>query len=188
MADKLNQKSDIELCKMLGGDKKTAKLAFDEIYQRYSQRVYTYCKKYVNNQDLADDIFQEVFLQLYTSSSKGIEIKNLSPFLLTIARNKCFNENSRLSNNTTSIEDFDIGFTDRNYLENEEISNIVNLAINALPEQYREVIIMKEHLDMSYQEIADATNQALSNVRIKIYRAKEKLREILEPYLNDIRD
>jgi RNA polymerase sigma-70 factor (ECF subfamily) len=71
-------------------------------------------------------------------------------------------------------------------LENKEIKNIVNLAIDSLPEQYKEIIIMKENMDMSYNEIAKVLDLSLSAVRIRIFRAKEKLKNILTPYLKDL--
>jgi RNA polymerase sigma-70 factor (ECF subfamily) len=187
MSEDLKNISDYDVYQMLRGDKKMARLAFDEIYARYSQRIYTYCRKIINNKNFAEDVFQDVFTQLYTSSKEGADIKNLAGFLITMTRNKCYNENIRIANTFTTLEDVDLSYSD-NDLETSELNKILNLAINSLPEQFKEVIVMKEHLDMSYAEIAKSIGQSVAAVRIRIYRAKEKLREILIPFLSDLQD
>lgn len=178
---------DKELYDMLCGDKKNARSAFDELYQRHSQRIFTYCKKFLYNQTLAEDIFQEVFTKLYISSQNKVIITNVGGFLLTCARNLCYNELNRKKESRATDANLEFGYYDNAY-ENKDLSDVINLAIDSLPEHYRDVIILKENLDLSYAEIAKIKDQPLSTVRVNIFRAKEKLRDILSPYLNELKD
>ena len=187
MQTNLNKVKDAELYQMLRGDKKNARQAFEELYSRHSQKVYTFCLKYLNDTILAEDIFQESFTRLYTSSQSGAVIGSVAGFLITVAKNLCYNEANRKKESVTFPEEYDAGYLDTS-LENKELSNIIQLAIDTLPDNLKEVIILRENLDMSYTEIAEVMNISLSSVRVNIYRAKEKLRQILTPYLNDIED
>ncbi|MDT3739874.1 MAG: RNA polymerase sigma factor [Candidatus Kapabacteria bacterium] len=187
MEKKLKDKTDLELYEMLCKGKNVARGAFEEIYERYSDRIFTYCRRYIVNTTISEDLFQEVFLRLYTSSQKGEQIHNVGGFLITVARNLCHNELKRKMTNYADLNEINLQYTDKS-IENNEVKSIVNMAIDSLPHQFREVIIMKEYMDMTYAEIAQALDQSISAVRIRIFRAKEKLREILIPYLNDLQD
>jgi len=83
-----------------------------------------------------------------------------------------------------NLDDFIFTINDKTF-EQKEINELINIGLDALPEKYREVIILKEFLDMSYQEIAELLNLTLPVVRIRIYRAKNKLREYLAPFLTE---
>jgi RNA polymerase sigma-70 factor (ECF subfamily) len=73
-------------------------------------------------------------------------------------------------------------------MENNEIADILHTSLDALSEENREVIVMKEFMDMSYKDIAIALNLSVSVVRIRIFRGKKKLREIMTPYINDLQN
>lgn len=185
MKNILINKSDKELVEIVVEGKKLASTAFEALYDRYSDRVYTYCIKVLYNKALAQDIFQETFTRFYEEIKKNnLEITNLSAYLIKIARNLCLNERNKKSYNDISINGMDFEFKD-NYNDNKELNEIIQLGIESLPSDFKEVIIMKEFMDMSYKEIAEAIEVDLSIVRIRIYRAKQKLKKILDPYLND---
>lgn len=171
---------------MLAADSVEAREAFDEIYARYSTRILTYCKKVMQNDELAEDIFQEAFIRLYEGAKKDRVMTNLSHFLIKMVRNLCLNEKNKRSKDHVKVEDLELPVYDASY-ETAQMSDILETAIQTLPEKYREVLILKEYLDMSYEEIADALELTLAVVRVRIYRAKVKLREILSPYLNEMK-
>lgn len=184
MSAELKYKLDEELFELFTSDKATARAAFDEIYSRYSNKIYTYCKKILNDSQKAEDVFQDTFTKFYESAGDGRKMTNVSGFLVKIARNLCLNEKAKKSSQNVSIDDFQFAFDDKSY-EKKEINNIINMGLDALPEKYREALILKEFLDMSYQDIAEALGTTLPIIRIRIYRAKAKLREILAPYFEE---
>ena len=83
--------SDEQLVGLLKGPKKKRELAFNEIYERYSQMVHAYCCCIVKNRDVVDDIFQETFIRFLKKVDTKRECSNIPGFLVTIAKNLCFN-------------------------------------------------------------------------------------------------
>lgn len=188
MSDKLQNRTDEEIFLLLKSkDKSVVRRAFDEIYSRYANKIYTYCRKVLNSSEMSEDIFQEIFIKFYESIQKIDKMTNVQGYLIRIARNLCLNEKSRKKMNKVELDDSQFEYYDPS-LENNEIADILHTSLDALPEEYREVIIMKEFMDMSYKDIAFALDITVSIVRIRIFRGKKKLREIMTPYINDIQN
>jgi RNA polymerase sigma-70 factor (ECF subfamily) len=184
MSKKYEQMEDEELFSLLSKEKETAEKAFSELYARYSPRVFAYCRRFLSNKEEAQDVFQEAFVRFFQSASDDRVMTNVPGFLLRITRNLCVNEIRRNKNNVTFeeymvIEDHDIS-------DKDELLNLIKRALDLLSPEYREAFVLREYEGLSYAEIAEMTNESLSNVKIRIYRAKQKIREILAPYLADI--
>jgi RNA polymerase sigma-70 factor, ECF subfamily len=189
MADDLNNRSDEELYAMLrsGGD--PMRTAFAELYSRHAARIYTYCRKMLGIHAQAEDAFQETFARFYDAlqSDRERTVTNIGAFLLRIARNYCLNERKSKSNGTVQFQEFHLPpYIDRGY-ETTELMQLVETAMEMLPVEYREALLLKEHLGLSYNDIAGITGTNLPVVRTRIYRAKCRLRDILNPYLEDLR-
>ncbi len=185
---KINLKNitDEEVFEYLKSTNKQVSLeAFNELYSRYSTKIYTYCKKVLNNNAVAEDVFQETFTRLYESAKNGKVMTNFSGYVIKIARNLCLNEKPRVMQERIDVEDLQLPSFDSSY-DKKQLLDVVDIAVQSLPEPYRDVIIMKEYMNMSYNEIGESLNISLSIVRIRIYRAKAKLRELLQPYLADL--
>lgn len=178
--------SDEDLFYLLYEDKETARLAFEELYSRFAPKIYTYCKRILQSDELAEDIFQETFLRFYESSKTERVMTNVSAYIFRIARNLCLNEKQRKYHSFGQFEELNY-ITENDFQERKDKINLVDSAIKLLPDKYREVLVLKEFLGFSYNEIADLLNTTLPSVRINIFRAKQKLREILAPYIEDFK-
>ncbi len=187
LKENLTKKSDEELYFMIKSNSNVANYAFDEIYNRYSVKIYTYCRKVLKNTAAADDIFQDTFTNFYESIKKEKTMTNLNGYLIRIARNLCISEKHKKNNQILNVEDYSIPTYDKSY-DNKQLMDLLDTALESLPEIYREVIIFKEFMNMTYNEIAEVLNINMPMVRIRIYRAKSKIREILQPYLEELRD
>jgi RNA polymerase sigma-70 factor (ECF subfamily) len=55
-----------------------------------------------------------------------------------------------------------------------------------LPDEFKEILILREYNGLKYSDIADITNQSINTVKVKIFRAREKIRQILQPYLSEM--
>ncbi len=173
--------SDEELYSLLcEGDKQ----AFAEIYARYRGRIYAYVLRMIGDRDRANDIFQDTFTRVYGRRDSGRVIRNVSAYIYTTARNLCLNA-LRDEKPRTTVEDYHRVAFQPNH-ENIELAELVGAALELLPETYREAFVLREYDGLSYQEIAEVTGQTLASVKIHIYRAKEKLRKILSPYLEEV--
>ena len=157
--------SDTELYYMLKGSKSGSKKAFDELYRRHSTNVYTYCRKVLNNDPMAEDIFQETFTRFFEGAKQERVMTNVSGYLIKIARNLCLNEKSKKYNDKVSLDDLQLPHYDISY-GNRQLNELLQTALDALPKKYREVIVLREYLDMSYKEIAEAVGTTMPVVRI----------------------
>jgi RNA polymerase sigma-70 factor (ECF subfamily) len=188
MSGKFANKTDEELFVYLKSkDKSVSRQAFDEIYSRYANKIYTYCRKVLYANDISEDIFQDIFIKFYESVQKVDEMSNVQGYLIRIARNLCLNEKSRRNIVKVEFDESKFVYNEQS-MENNEIADILHTSLDALSEENREVIVMKEFMDMSYKDIAIALNLSVSVVRIRIFRGKKKLREIMTPYINDLQN
>ncbi len=158
--------------------------AFGELYHRYNQRIYAYCLKVTGNSDEARDIFQETFVRFFKSAAHESSIENVGGFLMRIARNLCLNYN-RDKKETVAIEEFHLTVHGHHY-EQEELLTLIHTALEYLDFEYRDAFVMRQYHDMSYEEIADITGDSIPALKNRVWRAKEKIKQILSPYIADI--
>lgn len=135
----------------------------------------------------AEDIFQDTFINFLKAIENNHNIENVLGYLLKIARNNTINHKKTIAFNTIFeeiVEDFHSSNQDEKY-ESKEMLEIINKALDLLTEENKEAFVLQVYEGMSYQEIANLTNLPISTIRNRIVRAKMKLREILEPILNE---
>lgn len=171
---------DLELCFLMRSDnREIRKKAFDEIYKRHSAAIYTFCFRFLRNKELAKDTFQEVFVKFYDYIQvKNDGVENLGGYLLKIARNECLNLKSNSKQKKVDIDEIEIKYNDDSF-EKQQNRELLLDALNRLPAKYRELLILKEFLNYTYNEIADITEQSRGNVGIMIHRAKQMLKDIV---------
>jgi RNA polymerase sigma-70 factor (ECF subfamily) len=181
---KNDENKNINLIKDLQSkDKAKSRAAFDEIYRLYSSFILKICCIELKNSYLAEDVFQNTFIQFYENATQAKEIKNVRNMLITIARNCCKNELKRTK--ALSIEEVDFDIEDRVY-DKDETNEIVDKAIASLNEMYREPLILKEFGGLSYKEICDKLNITEEQLTMRLFRAKKALAKILEPILKEL--
>jgi RNA polymerase sigma-70 factor, ECF subfamily len=108
-------------------------------------------------------------------------MSNVPGFLLTIARNLCLNA-KRDRKPTVTVEDVEAALAVPGQ-EQREFTQLVTMALEMLPDDYREVFVLREYEGLTYAEIADIIDTSLPTVKVRIFRAKQRLRQILTPYL-----
>lgn len=179
MANKFEEFDDAELFSLLKNQDSNSEKAFSVLYDRHSQRLFAYCKRFLNNKEAAQDVFQDAFVKFYNSAKKERIMTNVPAFLLRIARNLCLNY-KRTEIYHVAFEDYmtDISSYDSNENSNDLIS-LVKIAIEQLPEEYKEPFILREYEGLGYAEIAEITGETLSNIKVRIHRAKLKIKYIV---------
>jgi RNA polymerase sigma-70 factor (ECF subfamily) len=176
-------------------------IAFNQLLDDYQQKVFGTCISFIPNKEDAEDVAQEVFLEVFKSISKFNRDSKLSTWIYKIATNKCLefirkkNTKKRFAFMQTILGnelpiDKTSYFTEVNHpgvlLENKEKSAIIFKAINTLPENQRVVFTLAKIDDKSYQEIVEITGKSLSSVESIMFRAKKGLQQKLENfYKND---
>lgn len=186
MSDDIKQHTDLELYLLLQKkNKQVATAALEELYVRHSQKVFTYCRRIMGVQELAEDMFQEAFVRLYESAQLERNMTNVAGFLLRIARNLCLSYKHKNRRPTVSLEDMQLPDSIQGY-ETTELMQLVEMALETLAEDYRESFVMREFLGMPYTDIAEILDISLPLVKTRIYRAKNQIRVLLAPYIEDL--
>ena len=178
--------SDLELFGLLSGKQREG--AFRELFRRYETRVWAYCRVAMGNDDLAKDVAQEVFIRFLRAGEAATPVDNVGGYIIRIARNLCLNEHKKDKGRFIRIDDdFDFAAPPDGY-DRREMTATIELALDYLPAEHKEAVVMQAFSQMSYQEIADAQRVPVTTVRNRISRAKKRLRELLDTYYNEVRD
>jgi RNA polymerase sigma-70 factor (family 1) len=157
--------------------------AFTQLYLRYRQRVYAYCLRMLGSSEEAEDLFQEVFIRVWQRAYQFTEERSLSGWIFTIAHNLCLNR-IRDRKEHDSIDNYsDLAIA--NHEIGEDWAERIQAALDSVPPENREPFILFEYQGMTYQEIADTMKLTIAAVKSRIYRTREQLRRVLEPYYKE---
>jgi RNA polymerase sigma-70 factor, ECF subfamily len=192
--------------KYQGGDER----AFLKLYDKYKSSIYAYCARTLMSAGLdtshVEDAFQEVFLRVaqYQHTFTGGEFK---AWIFTVTRHTCLStkkkslkykihneyvgDGENLDESTSSEIRHALVIKDDSPLEalsKREQTELLLKAIEQLPETYREALILSDYEGMTYDEIGKLTGTSLSTIRIRIFRAKARLRKVLLPIIGDEAD
>jgi RNA polymerase sigma-70 factor (ECF subfamily) len=171
--------------------------AYAKLIDLFQQKVFATCISFVPNKEDAEDIAQDVFVEVFNSINKFKGNSKLSTWIYRITTNKCL-EFIRKKNTKKrfaflqSIMGNEIPldktkyFTEMDHpgvlLENKEKSATLFKAINKLPDAQRVVFTLSKVDGMSNQEICDITEKSLSSVEALMFRAKKNLQDVLAYY------
>jgi RNA polymerase sigma-70 factor (ECF subfamily) len=162
-------------------------VAFETLYDRLHSRLFGFILRLVKETPLAEDILQETFLRVFRERKRYRKTARFSTYLFAIARNLCLDalKTWERKHVVPDQEDHvkraaDLSKTASKILEDIEISQIVQHAIRALPEDQREVLLLSKYSGLSYNEIAQIVGSTPDAVKQRVYRAMVTLREKLK--------
>ncbi|CAN5428231.1 sigma-70 family RNA polymerase sigma factor [soil metagenome] len=162
----------------------------EELIARHKKRVFSYVMMVVRDRHLAEDIFQDTFIKVIQTLKRGCynDEGKFLPWVLRIAHNLVIDHFRRVKRMplVDAGEDFDIFSVltlrqgnAEDKIVRKQIRSDVRKAIEKLPHEQREVLIMRHYLDMSFKEIADTTNcsinTALGRMRYALINLKKSL-------------
>ncbi len=184
--------NDSPLIKRLQEGKESA---YSELLDAFQQKVFSTCISFVPNKEDAEDIAQEVFLEVYKSIHKFKGNSKLSTWIYKICTNKClefirkksakkrFAFMQSITGNEVPLDKTSF-FTEFNHpgivLEHKEATERIYKAINTLPESQRVIFTLAKLDGKSYQEIVEITGKSLSSVESIMFRAKKNLLKKLD--------
>lgn len=174
--------------------------AFEELMLRYQNRVVSLLAHLTGRRDMAEDLAQDVFLRVYRARKNYVPGSKFSTWLFTIAHNVASNAQRTLArrhevdlvgNNPNASGPLSLdaaavaasGQTPTRQVDSMELRDIVNLAVATLNDRQREAVLLNKFEHLSYEEIAAVMELTPSAVKSLLTRARTKLRDILEPYL-----
>lgn len=179
---------DIQIIdRVLAGDLE----AFSAIIEKYQNMVFRYVYSQFNNYEEAMDITQEIFIMVIEALGTFRRESKFSTWLYSIMVNYC--KNYRKKNNryisvplnvTRDDTEYDLQIPDERENPEEQVIRdetlrIIREEIQVLPDDYREILLLRDVEGMSYNEIADILGIGLSNVKVRIHRGRELLKNRL---------
>lgn len=172
------------------------KIRFEDVYLSYFSKMKYFAKEYVISEEDAENIVQDVFVELWENKEMLNMHMNLIAYLFTTIKNKCLNHlrhklvvqetanklqeeyTISLRMNLDSLEVFD-----NNLFSDHDIEKIISRALDALPEKCRAIFIMSKIEGKKHNEIAQELNISINTVGSQIGIAYKKLRTELKDYL-----
>ena len=165
--------------------------AFVEIVKRWERKIFALCFGMLVREDEAKDAAQETFIAAYRNLKNFRGDAKVSSWLHRIAVNQCLTTKRRQKTRSESFLDDEHNADEKFFVapsrqmpsrtsEQNERLFLVRQAVGSLPEDLREVIVMKEFEEMTFQEISDALELPLSTVKSRLYTALKQLRMKLE--------
>ena len=176
------------------------KSAYDLLVLKYQHKIGHLVSRYVHDSHESQDVTQEAFIKAYRGLKNFRGDSAFYTWLYRIAINTAKNHLVTMSRKITDTgidaadaEQFDSGYALREnaspdrVMATEEIARIVQDSIEALPEDLRVAITLREFEGLSYEEIAVAMDCPIGTVRSRIFRAREAIDNNLEPLLDERR-
>lgn len=169
--------------------------AFDKLIERYEKRVFNFAFRMAGNYDDANDVAQEAFIRVFNSIGTFRGDANFSTWLYRIVTNVYLDERKKakshlhtplddlieLEENTVARQVVDPGPTPEELAERQERHELIQKAINTLPDYQRVMVLLYHTESKSYEEIAEIMNLPIGTVKSRLNRARLALKEKLEP-------
>ena len=193
---RLKDLSDSEVVQaFLEGDQR----AFGELVSRYDQRLLNFVYRTIGDRDRAQDLVQETFVRVYRHMERFDQSKKFSTWIYTIAGNLAKNELRNRSRNPLvlfqtlkkhwdadhrPLEWEDTQYKPDDLFRKRHLRELVEQAVQRLPEHHRIVFVLREMEGKSYEEIAEITGCNLGTVKSRLNRARNNFAGIIAPMID----
>ena len=179
--DRMEDKILVE--KVLKGDR----TSFSELVKRYQRLVSHMVAKLVDDNRDREEVAQDIFVKIYQKLGDFNFQSKLSTWIATISYRHSINylkksQRYKYEEDIDLIE-FNTGAEDNSF-ENEDFANFIHDWIDKLPIRYRTILTLYHLEDMSYPEIVEVMQMPEGTVKNYLFRARKKLRELLEPHMD----
>ena len=163
--------------------------AFAELFRRHRQRIYGYFRRRITSPARAEELAQEAFVAVLEATPRWEPRALFRTWLFGIAFNLCMAERRRSANESAfaplaSGDDppAEHGAADPPAVANDPEDVLwVRAAIAQLDDDHREVLLLREYEELSYDEIAEVTGVPVNTVRSRLFRARMSLKDLLNP-------
>ncbi len=164
--------------------------AFRQLLESYTPRIFTLVSGMISDRSEAEDVVQEVFFKVYRKMEGFAWKSAFYTWVYRIALNTATDRLKKRSNKkTASLEDLpgydapDDSATPGASLSSSELRRTLASAIAELPAKYRDILVLREYEDLSYDEIAEVLSCSKGTVESRLFRARARLKEKMIAYL-----
>lgn len=171
--------------------------AYEFLQKKYKNLIYSLVKKMIKNDSDVEDLVQETFIKAYKALDKFKFNYSFSAWIYRIASNNTIDFLRKRRFDTFSIDKPIGNAEDENYFEiednsyspdadliSEQKADIIRAAIDTLPENYREIILLRHEEELDYKAIAEQLDLPLGTVKAHLFRARKLLYEELKDKYN----
>jgi len=177
-------------------------LAFAELVELWQGRLVTLFLHHTGDHATAEDLAQETFLRVFSARERYLPTARFTTWIHTIANNVSSDLRQRAyrrlergvptsvsaSSSSIGLDQLAVaasGLVPARVADREELQAVVRRALATLGERQRMAVLLAKFEQCSYEEIATAMNTSVPAVKSLLFRARDQLREALEPYLRD---
>jgi RNA polymerase sigma-70 factor (ECF subfamily) len=158
------------------------RLEFNNQVLLLSRKLYIVAFRSLKRQEEAEDAVQEVFIKLWNRLDELDRYNSLEAFAVTTVKNYCIDILRKEKSFVHEDHNNHFGVINNEpspyeVLENNETSQILNRIIDKLPELYRQIVTLKEIDGLTYEEVAEITNQNINTLRVNLSRARKMIRD-----------
>lgn len=174
------------------------KRAFNELVERYQTRLLNFVYRTTGDRERAEDLVQETFIRIYRHLHRFDQSKKFSTWAYTIASNLAKNELRNRSRNPLVLfqtikknweaDQRPLEWEDNTYRPDDlfrkrHLRQMVEAAVDQLPDHHRTVFVLRELEGKTYEEIAEITNSNLGTVKSRLNRARNNFAQVIAPML-----
>lgn len=175
--------------------------SFEVIVERYHDKVFALAYRYTGDYHAACDLTQDTFVRAFGAWNEFRGDSQVFTWLYRITLNLCHNHQKKTRRRNSSemqvvdapgedgsSEAFplpDVRALPAQLVESSEMRLRLQAALRELPENYRTVVVLRDIEGLSYEEIARITDSSLEAIKSRLFRARNMIRRLLEPYMNE---
>jgi RNA polymerase sigma-70 factor (ECF subfamily) len=159
--------------------------SFEKVYESLFTLIYRISYRITGRSDTAEDMVQEAFIKYYENAHKIPDLEQSKYWLIRVVKNLSLNHEKRKGRERNAVDKIKripqkLEASAEENLIREETRTVVQEALNKLPHNLRSVLVLRDYADMNYKEIGDTLNISEGNVKVRVFRAREKLATILK--------
>jgi len=160
---------------------------FNDLVQQRSRKLYGYAFRILRNQEEAEDAVQEIFIKLWKMGEKLNEYNSIDALATTMTKNYCIDQlrkqkHIHLDEQKKQDNDYTSSPSPHEQMENRETNDIIHKIIDRLPDAYKIMIRLRDIEGLSYEEIAENTDQNINTLRVTLSRARRLIRDEYNKY------
>jgi len=166
-----------------------SEIVFSTIVQKHKDKVRNLVFLTLGDTDDVDDISQDVFINVYRKLGEFRFESKFTTWLYRITVNKCrdYLRKKKVRSIFVPIKESEYELKVHSRTDNIDIQNLVRKAIERLPEKLKVPLLLRDIDGFSYQEIAEKLDCEVGTIKSRLFRARESLKIILEPYQKELR-
>lgn len=149
--------------------------ALAALYHRHRPGLLRFCLKLLRDRQEAEDAVQNTFLKLQTAAAGPVNAASVKSWMYAVARNEAFGTLRRKSGAAPADEPVWSGDQPDALMEQQDRTAAVAALLNALYPTYREVIVLREYDQLSYDEIAAVTGTSVASVKSRLFKARRAM-------------